>query len=136
MDNEVNPQGNTTNPSSLAQIGSLTEAFSGSDFTTINIEEFKNDPVAAKIITILYAQSEKEKKQAEGKVAALMARVKYYQSIQNASIMFAVMSVIGTIVVGLGISLDMRWWIILLGSILVLGGEIMPRILYKKGDSM
>ena len=55
LENNMQNQ-NTTNSRTLSTLASLTEAFSGSDFSTISIEEFKNDPVAAKIVTILYAQ--------------------------------------------------------------------------------
>lgn len=125
---------NSTNSGSLAEMGSLSEAFSLSDFSNIGIEEVANDPAAAKIITILYAQSEKERKQTEGKITSLMAKVKYYQSLQLVSIAFAVVSILGTVVVSLGISLDMNWALIVIGIVLVLGGEIFPRVLHKKGE--
>lgn len=124
----------STNSSSLAQIGSLSEAFSWSDFSNIKVEELINDPAAAKIITILYAQSEKERKLAEGKISSLMAKVKYYQSMQAVSIAFAAVNILGTITISLGISLNMNWAIIGIGIILVLGGEIIPRVLHKKGE--
>ena len=127
---------NTTESGSIAQLGSLAEAFSLNDFSNISMEELKNDPAAAKIITILYAQSEKEKKISEGKVSDLMAKVKFYQAMQITNIAFAIVSVIGTIIVGLGISLDMRTWLIVLGSILVLCGEIMPIVLNRKGEKL
>ena len=137
MADKKKPQSqNTTNPGSLSQLSSLTEAFSGSDFSTISMEEFQSDPVAAKIMTILYAQSEKERKIAEGKVSDLMAKVKYYKTMPTTSIAFAVVSIIGTIVVGLGVSLNLNWWLILSGSILVLGGDILPIILNKKGEEL
>ena len=63
-----------------------------------------------------------------------MAKVKYYQSLQITSIAFAIVSVLGTIVISLGLSLDMNWTIIVIGIALVLGGEIMPRVLHKKGE--
>lgn len=125
---------NSTNSGSLAQMGSLSEAFSWSDFSNIKVEELVNDPAAAKMITILYAQSEKERKLAESKITSLMAKVKYYQSLQITSIAFAVVSVLGTIVISLGLSLNMNWAIIVIGIALVLGGEIMPRVLHKKGE--
>ena len=125
---------NSTNSGSLAEMGSLSEAFSLSDFSNIGIEEMANDPVAAKIITILYTQSEKERKQTEGKITSLMAKVKYYQSLQLVSIAFAVVSILGTVVVSLGISLGMNWALIVIGIVLVLGGEIVPRVLHKKGE--
>lgn len=127
---------NTTESGSIAQLGSLAEAFSLNDFSNISMEELKNDPAAAKIITILYAQSEKEKKISEGKVSDLMAKVKFYQAMQITNIAFAIVSVIGTIIVGLGISLDMKTWLIVLGSILVLCGEIMPIVLNMKGEKL
>lgn len=135
-DNNTSQAQNTTNSGSLAQMGSLSEAFSWSDFSNISIEELSNDPAAAKMITILYAQSEKEKKQAEGKITQLLADVKFYRSMQSVSIAFAVVSVIGTIVVGFGISLNMSWPLIMLGSALVLIGEITPRALNKKGEKV
>ena len=52
---------NSTSIGSLAEMGSLSEAFSLSDFSNIKLDELVNDPAAAKIITILYVQSEKEK---------------------------------------------------------------------------
>ena len=125
---------NSTTPGSLAQMESLTEAFSWSDFSNIKLEELVNDPAAAKMITILYAQSEKERKLAEGNITSLMAKVKYYQSMQIVSIAFAIVSILGTIVTSLGISLDMNWPIIVTGIALVLGGEIIPRVLHKMGD--
>lgn len=131
-DNNTSQAQNTTNSGSLAQMGSLSEAFSWSDFSNISIKELSNDPAAAKMITILYAQSEKEKKQAEGKITQLLADVKYYQSMQSVSIAFAAVSVIGTIVVGIGVSLNMNWPLILIGSVLVLIGEIVPRALNRK----
>ena len=127
---------NTTESGSIAQLGSLAEAFSLNDFSNISMEELKNDPAAAKIITILYAQSEKEKKISEGKVSDLMAKVKFYQAMQITNIAFAIVSVIGTIIIGLGISLDMKTWLIILGSILVLCGEIMPIVLNMKGEKL
>ena len=63
-----------------------------------------------------------------------MAKVKYYQSLQLVSIAFAVVSILGTVVVSLGISLDMNWALIVIGIVLVLGGEIFPRVLHKKGE--
>lgn len=80
------------------------------------------------------AYREKKRKLAESKITSLIAKVKYYQSLQIASIAFAVFSVLGTIVISLGISLNMNWEIIVIGIALVLGGEIMPRVLHKKGD--
>lgn len=137
MNKNLNKQDqNTTESGSIAQLGSLAEAFSLNDFSNISMEELKNDPAAAKIITILYAQSEKEKKISEGKVSDLMAKVKFYQAMQITNIAFAIVSVIGTIIVGLGISLDMRTWLIVLGSILVLCGEIMPIVLNWKGEKL
>lgn len=137
MNKNLNKQDqNTTESGSIAQLGSLAEAFSLNDFSNISMEELKNDPAAAKIITILYAQSEKEKKISEGKVSDLMAKVKFYQAMQITNIAFAIVSVIGTIIVGLGISLDMRTWLIVLGSILVLCGEIMPIVLNRKGEKL
>lgn len=133
-DNNTPQNQNSTNSGSLAQIGSLSEAFAWSDFSNIKVDELVNDPAAAKMITILYAQSEKERKSAESKITSLMAKVKYYQSLQIASIAFAVVSVLGTIVISLGISLNMNWEIIVIGIALVLGGEIMPRVLHKKGE--
>lgn len=127
---------NTTELGSIAQLGSLAEAFSLNDFSNISMEELKNDPAAAKIITILYAQSEKEKKISEEKVSDLTAKVKFYQAIQITNIAFAIVSVIGTIIVGFGISLDMKTWLIILGSILVLCGEIMPIVLNRKGEKL
>ena len=127
---------NTTELGSIAQLGSLAEAFSLNDFSNISMEELKNDPAAAKIITILYAQSEKEKKISEEKVSDLTAKVKFYQAIQITNIAFAIVSVIGTIIVGFGISLDMKTWLIILGSILVLCGEIMPIVLNMKGEKL
>ncbi len=128
-----NKQSSTT-PPSLAQMGSLSEAFSWSEFSNIKVEELVNDPAAAKMITILYAQSEKERKQAEAKISSLMAKVKYYQSMQVVSIAFAIVSILGTIVISLGVSLNMNFAMIGIGITLVLGGEIIPRILHKMGD--
>lgn len=137
MNKNTNKQDqNTTESGSLAQLGSLAEAFSLNDFSNISMEELKNDPVAAKIITILYAQSEKEKKISEGMVSDLKAKVKFYQAMQITNIAFAIVSVIGTIIVGLGVSLDMKTWLIILGSILVLCGEIMPIVLNMKGERL
>lgn len=127
---------NTTESGSITQLGSLADAFSLNDFSNISMEEFKNDPAAAKIITILYAQSEKEKKISEEKVSDLMAKVKFYKAMQITNIAFAIVSVIGTIIVGLGISLSMKTWLIILGSILVLCGEIMPIALNMKGEKL
>ena len=125
---------NSTSIGSLAEMGSLSEAFSLSDFSNIKLDELVNDPAAAKIITILYVQSEKEKKQVEGKISSLMAKVKYFQSMQIVSIAFAIVSILGTITISIGIALEMNWAIIVIGIALVLGGEIIPRVLHKKGD--
>ena len=65
-----------------------------------------------------------------------MAKVKFYQAMQITNIAFAIVSVIGTIIIGLGISLDMKTWLIILGSILVLCGEIMPIVLNMKGEKL
>lgn len=137
MAENTTPQNqNSTSSGSLEQLGSLSEAFSWSDFSNIKLDELVNDPAAAKMITILYVQSEKERKIAESKIASLMAKVKYYQSLQISSIAFAVVSILGTIVISLGLSLNMNWAIIVIGIILVLGGEIMPRILHKKVENI
>ena len=135
-DNRTPQNKNSISSESLAQIGSLSEAFSKSDFSNITVEELVNDPAAAKIITILYAQSEKEKRLIEGEIASLKAKVKYYQSLHIVNIAFAIVNVLGTIVLGIGISLSMNWAIIVIGIIMVLGGEIVPRVLHKKGEDV
>ena len=52
-DNNTPQNQNSTNSGSLAQMGSLSEAFSWSDFSNIKVDELVNDPAAAKMITIL-----------------------------------------------------------------------------------
>ena len=55
-------------------------------------------------------------------------------SMQIVSIVFAIVSILGTITISIGLALEMNWAIIVIGIALVLGGEIIPRVLHKKGD--
>ena len=136
----VNNQGvreNTTNTgvgSPLSQINCLSDAFTENKFAQISFEEFSKDPIVGKIITILYSQSENKLKAAEAKILSLTASLKFFKAFPTANIAFVVMNVIGTLLVGLGAPSNL--WIIILGALLVLAGNILPLIFIKKGERL
>ena len=126
------PQNTTGNTASLSQLNDITEAFSGDDFTRITSDEFKKNPLAGKLMAMLYAESSKKNKEANEKIFELISEVSFYQSLPIANIGFALMNIIGTIVVGLGVSLSQNIWLIVLGGLLVFFGNVLP-LLYKRG---
>lgn len=137
MSSETNktvvPQSTTGNTASLSQLSDITEAFTGDDFTKITSEDFKKNPLAGRMMTMLYAENAKKLKEAENTILELTASVKYYQALPTANIGYALMNLIGTIIVGLGVSLDINWVLIILGGLLVLGGNGLPLLYIKKG---
>jgi hypothetical protein len=125
-------QNSSTAP--VSQLPSLSEAFSP-EFATIGFEEIKNDPIASKMMAILYSQGDKELKIARKTITDLTAQVKYYKAISISNIAYAIINVLGTLIVGIGIS-QMNWWLVVIGSILVLVGNIAPLLISKHGDKI
>lgn len=126
------PQNTTGNTTALSQLNNITEAFTGEDFTKITSEDFKKNPLAGRMMTMLYAENVKKLKEADDTILELTKQVSYYQSFPTVNIGCAVMNIIGTIVVGLGVSLSENVWLIVLGGLLVLTGNILPLLLRKK----
>lgn len=126
---QQNTTGTTT---TLSQLNTITEAFTGDDFTKITSEDFKKNPLAGRMMAMLYAEKAKKLKEAEDKVIDLTKLVGYYQSFPAVKIGYAVMNIIGTIVVGLGVSLSANIWLIVSGGLLVLSGNILPLMYTKK----
>ena len=136
MDNEtqnkVLPQNTTGDTTSLSQLKDITEAFSGDDFTKITSDEFTQNPLAGKIMTMLYAENVKKLKEANDNILDLTKEVSFYQSFPTANMGYTIMNVIGTIVVGLGVSLSINVLLIVLGSLLVVGGNVLPLLYLRK----
>lgn len=120
-------QNTTCSTAALSQFASSTEAF-----TTITRDDFKKNPLAGQMMARLYAEKTNELNEANEKILELTKQVSFYRSFPIANIGFALMNVIGTIVVGLGVSLDINLWLIILGSILVLSGNLLPLLYTKK----
>ena len=95
-------QNTTCSTAALSQFASSTEAF-----TTITRDDFKKNPLAGQMMARLYADKTNELNEANEKILELTKQVSFYRSFPIANIGFALMNVIGTIVVGLGVSLDM-----------------------------
>ena len=125
---------NSNNTTPLSNIVRLTDVFTGADFTTINFEELCKDPSGIKMITILYSQNESELKQAKETILHLSASVKFFKAFPTANIAFVIMNIVGTILVGLGAPSNM--WLILLGVLLVLAGNVLPFFFIKNGDKL
>ena len=138
MNNETTPttlsQNTTGNTSTLSQLSTITEAFKGDDFLSITSEEYKKNPLAGKMMAMLYAESEKKLTAANEKVLDLSKQVSYYQSFPIVNITYSIMNIVGTIVVGLGVSLSANLWLIFLGGLLVLAGNILPLFYSKKSS--
>lgn len=136
MNNKTTPttlsQNTTGNTAALSQLNNITEAFTGEDFTKITSEDYKKNPLAGRMMAMLYAENVKKLKESDDKILELTKQVSYYQSFPTANIGYAIMNIIGTIVVGLGVSLSVNIWLIASGSLLVLAGNVLPMLLIKK----
>ena len=126
------PQSTTGNSTSLSQLSNITEAFIGEDFTKITSEDFNKNPLAGRMMTMLYAENAKKLVEANEKILELTKLVSYYQSFPITNVGYAVMNIVGTVIVGIGVSLSDNKWLIVLGGILVLAGNILPIIFRKK----
>lgn len=128
----VLPQNTTGNSTTLNQLTDITEAFLGEDFTIITIDEFKKNPLAGKIMTLLYAEQAKKLKEANDNILELTKKVSYYQAFPTSNIGYSIMNIIGAIVVGLGVSININLILIILGGLLVLGGNLLPLLYMRK----
>lgn len=134
-DNQTIASQNTTgNTASLSQLTDITEAFSVDDFAHVTSDEFKNNPLVGKMMTMLYAATANKLKEADNTILELTGSVKYYQSFPISNIGFSIMNIIGTIIVGIGASLSNQLFLIILGGLLVLAGNILPIIFIKNGE--
>lgn len=128
-DSANNPidQNTTCSTAALSHFTGSAEAF-----IKITSEDFKKNPLAGQMMARLYAEKTNELNEANEKILKLTKQVSFYRSFQIANIGFTLMSIIGTIIVSLGISLDKNIWLIVTGSILALSGDLLPLLYTKK----